>query len=282
MIRFDETETELLLYVPFQHKERAKGIDGRQWDPDRKCWVFPKTTRVFDAIVGEFGDDLGTITVLRPGPDISEPPPKPEDNNETLSKELADLKKLIELLTSNSGTQVEKLRQSLANKNQELERSKEELDRSRAKLQHALQESNSHREECDRLRAQLAEKGGSKTTDLIQKLIEIASNASGGNQKFINIIERSNNPERLPLEFAIALEKSLREKLKIGTEQASLHELISQAADSETLSRDGVDLAHTIRKQRNLIAHSESDPQTVQARVFMTLFAAALLWRDFR
>ena len=78
------------------------------------------------------------------------------------------------------------------------------------------------------------------------------------------------------------LEEVLRERLRIGKDQANLHELISQAAEAEMLSRDGVDLAHTIRKQRNLFAHSKSDRQTGPAREFLTLFAAALLWREFQ
>jgi len=88
MIRLNESDTEFFLYVPFQQKELAKGIDGRRWDPDRRCWAFPKTARVFDAIVGEFGDDLGTITVTRPDASLKKPTPDPESENVTLREEL--------------------------------------------------------------------------------------------------------------------------------------------------------------------------------------------------
>ena len=57
MIRLIETNNEYLLFIPAAQKERAKGIQGRRWDPQRVCWVYPRTNRVYHALVLEFGDD---------------------------------------------------------------------------------------------------------------------------------------------------------------------------------------------------------------------------------
>jgi hypothetical protein len=52
------TEEELLLFIHPALKERASAIGGYKWDAERRCWVYPRTRRVYDALVAEFGDDL--------------------------------------------------------------------------------------------------------------------------------------------------------------------------------------------------------------------------------
>ena len=49
---------ELLLVIHASQKERAKRITGRWWDPERICWVYPKTKVAYNLIVTEFGNDL--------------------------------------------------------------------------------------------------------------------------------------------------------------------------------------------------------------------------------
>ena len=44
------------------------------------------------------------------------------------------------------------------------------------------------------------------------------------------------------------------------------------------LTEEAIDLGHTIRKQRNIIAHSDVDPITNPARTLLVLFAASVLW----
>ena len=58
MIRIEETKNEYLLFIPSAQKERARGIQGRKWDPQRVCWVYPRNVRIYHALVAEFGDDL--------------------------------------------------------------------------------------------------------------------------------------------------------------------------------------------------------------------------------
>ena len=53
-----ESRTEYLLYVPYGLRHRARRIEGRRWDPNRKCWVLPKTSRVLQDLRFEFGEGL--------------------------------------------------------------------------------------------------------------------------------------------------------------------------------------------------------------------------------
>jgi len=72
MIDIRETEKEFLLFVPAPQKDRARAIAGYRWNPNRRCWVYPKTPRVYDALLAEFREDLPEITVSRPAPDLDD------------------------------------------------------------------------------------------------------------------------------------------------------------------------------------------------------------------
>ena len=58
-----ESRTEYLLYVPYDLRHQARRIEGRRWDPVRKCWAFPKTPRSLADLRLEFGDALITEPV---------------------------------------------------------------------------------------------------------------------------------------------------------------------------------------------------------------------------
>jgi hypothetical protein len=60
------TENEYLLFIHPEIKERAKVIRGYRWDPERRCWVYPRTKQVLDALVAEFGEEIGKAAKVRP------------------------------------------------------------------------------------------------------------------------------------------------------------------------------------------------------------------------
>jgi hypothetical protein len=64
--RIEETETEYLLKIPYEQRDRAKAISGWRWDEKRICWVYPRTARNYDALIGEFGEDLVALNITRP------------------------------------------------------------------------------------------------------------------------------------------------------------------------------------------------------------------------
>lgn len=63
-------------------------------------------------------------------------------------------------------------------------------------------------------------------------------------------------------------------------EPASLSDLIAEAGAAGLLTPDAVDLAHFLRKQRSIAVYSVPDDSAMRARAMLSLFAAALLWRE--
>ena len=57
-VQINETETEFILSIHASQKERAKVIPGYRWDTGRRCWIYPKTAKAYDAIIDEFAEYL--------------------------------------------------------------------------------------------------------------------------------------------------------------------------------------------------------------------------------
>ncbi len=267
------TDSELLLFIPASQKERAKAIDGRRWDPDRKCWVYPKTGRVYDALVAEFGDDLVSLSIPRPGGSrqavVVETPTSAQlaAENQGLRDEMAKVRDALEQLGAAALhgrlSEIQGLEGKLAARESEaleLKLRLEQLDRELLQARHdaALAEAELSRLQVvnNALQADAA-RGQSEPTDarkeFTKTLKELAKYTSGDNQSFMKIIDKSKlSDESLPVMLYRELERELRQRLK-AEDRAGLAELISQARDSDLLTQDGADLAHIIRKQRNKI-----------------------------
>lgn len=273
-----QTSTEFLLFIHPAEKERAKVIGGYRWDTQRKCWVYPSTKRVYDALIAEFGDQL----LVQPG---AEPLPKPppaeplEDfrkKYELVAEENKRLEaKIVELSkTSVSQPEIQQLRTDLTKRDTELS----EL---RRRLVEAQEEHEKVRREADNLRAELKRRDADRS---IQTHIKaMALEATGNDGKFAALLEQLDFSTNMPLKLARILERELRRLLGIPEDDRTvdLNELLQQARDADILPRDAIDLAHLIRKQRNVIAHADKYEKTYQARAIMCLFASALLWPEF-
>lgn len=98
--KLEETDTEYLLRISYEQRDRAKAIAGRRWDEKRKCWVYPRTARIFDALIGEFGEDLVSCNITRPTiaseKDIVE---NLRAENKNFRDQLAKIEELMESLT---------------------------------------------------------------------------------------------------------------------------------------------------------------------------------------
>ncbi len=82
----------------------------------------------------------------------------------------------------------------------------------------------------------------------------------------------------MPIEVAKCLERKLRALLHSDDRSLGLHDLITQAKDAELLTEEAIDLAHIVRKQRNIVAHERIDVRTHIGRTLFCLFAASILW----
>jgi len=94
----------------------------------------------------------------------------------------------------------------------------------------------------------------------------------------MEMIDQLKMDVTFPIELVKGLEHKLRVLLACADRSLKLHDLIMQAKDVEFLSAEAIDLAHIIRKQRNIIAHERLDVRTHVGRILFSLFAASLLW----
>jgi hypothetical protein len=92
-----ETENEYLLFIPYALNDRAKAIEGRHWDCGRRCWIYPRTARIFDTLIADFADDLVVIEATRPtGRRTGDEESVLREENTTLKRELEILRTRLE------------------------------------------------------------------------------------------------------------------------------------------------------------------------------------------
>ncbi len=92
---------------------------------------------------------------------------------------------------------------------------------------------------------------------------------------FGDIIMKLKIDEHLPVELCRIIEKHLAHVLNSS---GAFYDLIVQCRDAQLLDEDDVGLAHSLRKQRNIVAHSSVNERTKIGRALFCLFAAALLF----
>lgn len=148
----------------------------------------------------------------------------------------------------------------------------EERNREVAAIRSQLQERGRELEEAR------AAQPSANQSDLKENVAALAMMTTGNDVTFKFTLDRLSLDSSLPIEFAKIIDRALRTILKADDPDLSLHDLIVQARDAELLSDEAIDLAHTIRKQRNIIAHQDVETRTKQMRILFVLCAASLLW----
>jgi hypothetical protein len=279
-VSITETAEHYLLKINASQKDRAKAISGYRWDPEAVCWVYPRTARNYDALIAEFGDDIvGNLKITRPGKPTSEPGPASAAIHQALE---VRMREFIEAATSKGqSSQVQALEAALAAKESELA----EIRRRTALLEKQLAGSLAARQDlsaqAEGLQKELAKKTGADPAALFERLLrETAKDASGREPKFCALADRLSLNDSLPIELVKELGRELRRVVNCDDRTTSLHELLVQARDAGLLTERGIDLAHVIRKQRNVMAHEQTDRRTHRAQVLLCFFAAAMLWPE--
>ncbi len=272
-----ESETEYYLRIPFDQKERAKAIPNYRWNPEEKCWVYPRTAKHYDSITAEFGEELVSIQITRPAlPTAGDPVGALREENQTLKerihhleKELEEKKHILKVISAEK----RKSNDSIISENETLKVALQEL---RSKLEVVQERYNEASEKLKRTESALHNQPQGNLLEIVK---EIAKNASGSN-KFSKFLEQLKIDNNAPIEIAKYLENRLRNYLAISDKNIGLYDLISMARDAEILPEEAVNLAHLIRRQRNILAHERVDVKTHQARILLILLSAALLWHQ--
>lgn len=282
MIRIRETKNEYLLFIPPDQKERARGIQGRKWDKQRVCWVYPRNVRMYNALVSEFGDDL-TPDSLFTSPQSF---PRTERSDDQETKEFRNSierieQTLLELLkflnhADNEGADI-------------LVRQDREIQSLRAESQEKDEENADLNRQIDQLQAEnrslsneiKASSDAGRSSDRDDIVREIALKVTGNDPVFGEAIRSLQIDGTLPLQIGSVIENHLKQVLN-PSEKLSLYGLIELCKDAEILDEESVNLAHTIRKQRNIIAHQSGavDPRIELGRGLFCLFGASLLFPE--
>src|SRR5262249_1117254 len=139
-VQLQETDSEFLLFIHAAQKERAKAIDGRRWDTERRCWVYPKTARVYDAIIAEFGDAMVACSVRRPSlQSAAAQTGSLQEENQSLRSELGKIHNTLELISKGeaSGThpELQALEAALAARQNELSEARVRLQERERELE---------------------------------------------------------------------------------------------------------------------------------------------------
>ncbi len=114
--------------------------------------------------------------------------------------------------------------------------------------------------------------------DLHSRMVNLAVKASGNDADFAALVADELVQRGLEVKITAALSKALCALLKTPAPSNDLFEIITAARTQQVLAlEDGV-LADTIRRQRNTLAHQDLPKDDVRGRLFVILFAAALLW----
>lgn len=261
-VELHEAGDEYLLFVPIALKERAKAIENRKWDPDRRCWTYPRTKKDFDALIGEFADEAVTIAITLPARPDDPRRPAPDAGPQQTENAVA-------MPTSPSEGSLASLERELAAVSSAYESEKKRADALERRLDEVAQELVR-----DKARGERAE-GPAWLRDVVKT-------ANAGDADFARLIDALPIDERAPIEVTKELEARLARLLGYPANAAhpSLSDLIGQARDSERISTEAYHLAQQIRFHRNVISHQKTDKRTIQARIVLVVSAAALLWPD--
>jgi hypothetical protein len=287
VIRLTQTKTEFLLQIPAAQKERAKRIQGRRWDPKRVCWVYPKTARILEELVAEFGDDLTSVPAIRPShvEARSAQSQLVQEENRFFKQELAKIHQQLDQISRSADARDAKglaeLQATLASLESQRAEAQLRLEQTQTELAETRQALHNARAQVSRLRGLLEDKRSSPSSNFETIVKEKAVEATGDDHKFIALASTLKLDETLPIGLASRMEEEIRKLLDTSDRDLDLYGLLVQAQDAEALPPDALDLAHLIRKQRNIVAHGRAYKKTHVARVLMSLFAAALLWPEF-
>jgi uncharacterized protein YukE len=240
LARLEATEDELLLYTHISHRERAKRLVGGRWDPEEKCWRYPRTASHYDAIQELFRGELMPCSVPRPA-DTSGPDPNAlREQVERLAARQCELEAELQTLRQER----DDLRAALTRQTQQTD----QLQQASAQMQAEVQ----------RLTAELAAR------TLEAQCRELAHELAPQDSAFVSAIQGDPLDQYTALEMSKLLETRLTTLLE-PEEPLDLAKLIDQASKGH-LDRQGAQLAHTVRVLRNRVAHSDRAPAERPAR----------------
>ena len=262
MIKLMQTKNEYLLTIPSNQKDRAKSIDSHKWDMSRKVWVYPKNKDIYAALMHEFENDLFGKA-------------KSKQESSDVLKEFEKLSKKIENLAGagNLSEDASDLHATIGSRDAEIKSLKAELK--------ILGEINTDYESTIvklKNEVDLYKKHNGSNPTVSEEIKSLAKFCTGNNKSFGVVIDKIKLDDYFPINIQEVIVHCLREELKIADPGMTLHEILKYAKEEGLLPDEAIDLAHSIRKQRNLFAHGQLNQNQKTIRSISVLIDSSLLW----
>ncbi len=308
-----EDDKHFLIRIHAGNRDRAKKIIGRQWDGDRKAWVYPKDLPTYEALVKEFRTDADSFDIRRPKterPPDSKPPAREVDDDESedqLSEEIPSSSNIGES-QGNINNELEQIRVMLeslrdvtANQSHRLEEMRgvqQEATMALAKLKLPTQQTVKT-EKVETL-PELLNLSKQKEVELLEKaLIDVACFAVKAEEQKSTVSYKKSfrnwvtnyRPLSNPTDFVIETHEFLRKQLaKIVEDDActDFHYLVQKAKDENLIFKGhdptikAIPILFTLNTIRNRFAHSPIDDIQWQgekwSRSILYLTNLALVW----
>lgn len=196
-----------------------------------------------------------------------------------LDQALAEIDQLrAQVADRGSSPDLSELVQMLEERNRELSHIRASLRESEIRIEQKNASLNEYKQEHARLKKIIQER--TPTNNGKQFLFDLALTAAAADERFSRLLQSQKLNTELPLVLCSELEASLRSLVPESDRATNLYGLLTLAGDCSLFTEDQLDLAHFIRRQRNMIVHEVDrlDNASKLARVLLMLFSAALLW----
>ena len=306
---FQHDDANYLVRIHPEDRERAKSIPGRQWDGERKIWVYEINKPIYKALIKEFKHDADYFHIHPPPPanlQISQPiiPIPPDDFLEedvpfgdddeedfdsfNIEEGFGNITKILEPLAdqiSQQSRELKELREAHAKSIKTIKALKSSTDK-------ALKSSTKQKKQIEKVEVEVEvlpqslDLGKSTEMELFEKaLISIAHNTSKENESFLDWIKRYT-PFQNSAQFIMDTHEMLKEKLEMLVNQSdsdsTFAQLIIKSRDERLFfsnSKEMVAILWRLNAIRNDFSHPRDLHQLERhAKSIIYLMNLALIW----
>ncbi len=269
-----EDDTHLLVRIHPENRDRAKKIPGRQWDGNRKLWVYPKDQPTYEALLEEFKSDAEKFDIRRPKnqrPPGLKPPEKKLDD-ELEDQVLEEIRSLGDIGESQGKiyseleeirVMLESLRDDAANQNRTLEELRGTQEEA-TKLLNNLESSTQQTVKTDPVEVlpEFLNLTKQKEVELVEKaLVMIACSTTGEKKSFCDWLNK-HKPLSRPADFVNETHEFLKNQLVkiVGDEDphTDFYNLIKRARDENVIfdpTIRPISILFSLNDIRNRFAH---------------------------
>ena len=299
-----EDDMHFLVRIHPENRDRAKKIVGRQWDGDRKAWVYRKDLPIYEALKDEFQKDADIFDIRQPKtkrPPGIKPPAEELDNDELEDQFLEENRSLGEISESQEKMygELEQIREMLgslrdvsANQSRILEEvrgTQEEATKVLIKFEPLTQQTT--KTETVEVFPDSLDLTRQREVELFEKaIVMLACYTAKEQRSFRNWVSRYK-PLREPSGFVMETHEFLKRQLGklVGDEdlRTNFIPLIKKARDEDLIYRDEnnpadrpISILFTLNEHRNYFGHPNFDQCQWEEwnRSILYLMNLALIW----